>query len=134
MGLDGVSYTDTFKRGYYWKHFVNPEAAWATLEEVRKKPDAVVADYYLSGGEMNGLKVVRQAQRLIPGIWTVLATWFAEEHIRGIMERTNILPDLFFHVADYGWLDHVRPDFFRRAALDWAAAKGIPCGMFHEGD
>jgi hypothetical protein len=48
-----------FKRGYDWKHFVNPEAAWATLEEVRKKPDAVVADYYLSGGEMNGLKVVR---------------------------------------------------------------------------
>jgi hypothetical protein len=50
------------------------------------------------------------------------------------MESTHILPDLFFHVANYGWLDNVRPDFFRRAELDWATAKGIPRGMFHEGD
>ena len=99
MGRD--AHPPRFRCGYDWEHFENPEAAWARLEAVRVKPEGLVTDYYLSGGPMNGLKVVRQAQRVVPGTWTVLASCLAEEHIRGIMEGTSISPDLFFHCRNY---------------------------------
>jgi hypothetical protein len=99
MGRD--EHPPRFKRGYDWEHFDDPETAWARLEEVREKPEALVADYYLSGGHINGLKLMRHAQRAVPGIWTVLVSWLADEHIRGNMEGTRISSDLFFACKNY---------------------------------
>jgi hypothetical protein len=99
MGRD--AHPPRFKRGYDWEHFENPETAWASLEEVREKPEALVTDYYFSGGYTNGLKLVRHAQRVVPGIWTVLVSWLAEHHIQGIMEGSSISPDLSFHIRNY---------------------------------
>jgi hypothetical protein len=100
MGRD--AHPPRFKSGYDWEHFENPETARARLEEVREKPEALVTDYYLSGGFTNGLKLVRHAQRVVPGIWTVLVSWLAEHHIHGVMEGTSISPDLFFHTSPGG--------------------------------
>lgn len=87
-----------FERGYDWEHFEDPETAWARLDVVREKPEALVTDYYLSGGYINGLKLVRHAQGAVPGIWTVLVSEFAEFHVQGIMDGTRISPDLSFHI------------------------------------
>jgi hypothetical protein len=90
-----------FHRGYDWEHFEVPESAWAKLQSTRTKPEAVVADYYLAGGSATGLTVVREAQRLCPGIWTVLVSWFAEDHVGGMIEGTGITPDLSIYCENY---------------------------------
>ena len=90
-----------FQGGYDWEHFKRPEDAWARLEEVGNKPEALVTDYFFEGGYLNGLKLVRHAQKVVPGIWTVLAGDVTEAHIQGIMKGTGISPDLFFHYDHY---------------------------------
>ena len=90
-----------FQHGYDYQCFEHSELAWTSLSEARKKPDALVADYYLSGGYVNGLKLVRHAQAVVPRIWTFLVTWVSEHHIRGIMAGTGISPDLVFHSRNY---------------------------------
>jgi hypothetical protein len=52
---------------------------------------------------MNGLKVIRHARSLFPGIWSVLASDLPEAHLRRVMEGTGIHADLLFQYPEKGF-------------------------------
>lgn len=89
-----------FRDGYDWEHFEHADAAWAMLESETDKPVALVTDFYFSGQYINGLKLIRQAQKIVPGIWTVLGSDLPPGHLRRIMDGTEIRPDLVLQYAD----------------------------------
>ena len=90
-----------FGKGENYQYFECPELARASMQEGPRKPDGLVVDYYLDGGYLNGLKLIRDAQTAVPGIGTVLVSWFSKHHLRGIIEGTGISPDFVFHCESY---------------------------------
>jgi hypothetical protein len=94
-----------FEAGVDYQCFECPDLARASLQEGPRKPDGLVVDYYLYGGYLNGLKLIRDAKTVSPGICTVLVSWFSEHHLRGIIEGTGISPDFVFRCESYRLFD-----------------------------
>ncbi|HLH56736.1 MAG TPA: hypothetical protein VKY92_24335 [Verrucomicrobiae bacterium] len=87
-----------FKRPCDYLSFTDPAIAWSSLDQPGIKPDGLVTDYYISGGFINGLKLIKHAQTLDYQIWTILVGYrYSGFHLQAAMDATGISPDLFFH-------------------------------------
>ena len=84
--------------GYSTRAF-SPTGVLEALKSKQELPDVlVITDYYLSGGFINGLKLIRHAQNTAPGVWTVLVNCgYSRLHIQGAIQATGISPDWVFH-------------------------------------
>lgn len=76
--------------GYQTRFFTDPTLAIQALDESAPPPQVLLTDFQMES--MNGMKLIEQCKRRIPGLRTILCSGKVDE---GILRKYYVKPDLF---------------------------------------